>query len=142
MSPDSVTNVWALAALALTTIGGVITAYFASRSSKEAGHVAERADDNTSVVEGWHKLVESYNRRLSSLETSYEVQEAEVEVLKLGKDEQDRTIAKLVRDLDAVHSWKRAAIRYLRDLRAWGAHHIPDREMPAPPPELHEDLEG
>ena len=108
----------ALATIVVALIG-YLSVRAGSRAGRRAGREQESIERGVVSTETLVELVGTYENRLHALE--------------------ERT-KKTEQDLNGMHDWKRAAIRYIRALRQHSLHHSPGEQLPEPPPELLLDL--
>jgi hypothetical protein len=121
----------------------IVTGFFGVKMSKRgarAGEDAERIDHGVDAVAGFIALakqqqesIDSLTRRTKDLEASQEVTDSIATALR-------ERVQKISADLDSMHIWKRAALRYIIDLRSHGLKHSPEEALPVPPVELMGDL--
>jgi len=110
----------------LVAIIGAYATRSAVRAGRKAGTEQESIEAGVISTQSFVDIVGTYEGRLHDLER------------RARKTEED--LDKTKRDLDGMHDWKRAAIRYIRALRQHSVHHLPGEVLPEPPPELLLDL--
>lgn len=133
MPDEAPTNVYSLVAVVLVALISGTFAFLSARASKKAGEDAVRIDNGVTSVEGWVKLTEGYERRMRSLEESQQTTDQVATELR-------GVVMQLTRDVDALHNWKRAALRYILELYADLRDHVAEEDLPRPPEELYADL--
>jgi len=125
--PEVVADNWmGAAATVLVALIGYLSVRATARAGRRAGREQESIERGVVSTETLIDLVGTYENRLHDLDE------------RVKRTETD--LSKTKRDLDGMHDWKRAAIRYIRALRQHGLHHLPGEVLPEPPPELLVDL--
>jgi len=112
-------TLWGAAATVLVALIGYLSVRATARAGRRAGREQESIERGVVSTETLVELVGTYENRLHEVE---------------------KRIKKTEQDLNGMHDWKRAAIRYIRALRQHSVHHSPGELLPEPPPELLLDL--
>lgn len=121
-----------IGSIVLALISGAVAVLVSKRGGK-AGENAEQIERGVTSVEAWIRLVEQQNGVVAGMAE-------QIATLRKGQSENDGIIGKMQRDIEFMHNWKRAAIRYILELRNHSARHAPEETLPSPPEELLHDL--
>ena len=142
------TNLIGLVALVVVTGGGILTTLLTVKRGGKAGEVAQETDRGVDEAERYMKLQTSLMDRIDRQDESIRKQDVFIKELRTSQDVNDELMAslrerisQLSKDLDFMHIWRRAALRYILDLRAFGLRHATEDKMPLPPEELLGDLQ-
>jgi len=120
-------TIWTALASIVTAFIGLVSVRSTLRGGRRAGREQESIEKGLISTDTLIDLVGTYETRLHDLDE------------RVKKNEVD--LVKTKQDLDGMHNWKRAAIRYIRDLRDHAGRHSPDETLPVPPRELMLDLD-
>lgn len=142
------TNLYQLIGLVIVIAGGIVTTLLTVRRGGKAGEEANETDQKVEVADQYYKAQTALFERIDRQDESIRKQDVFIKELRASQDVNDELMAslreriqQLSKDLDFMHIWRRAALRYILDLRAFGLRHATEDKMPIPPEELLGDLQ-
>lgn len=131
-----------LATAVFGALATFVTGVVISRQSRSAARDQARIETRRVDTETWDTITKALRAELERVQTTQAQDRGRIEKLEHKGHEDRDAIEETNRRLDDAMRRYQSAIRYIRELLAFIAAHVPGQKAPSPPADLLPDFDG